>query len=1819
MRMSGSERWNNIQSERFSAWINAQLSKRNLGIVDIQTDLCDGLMFIQLLEVVSGKSITRYTKNPKFISHKIDNISVALQFMETQMDIKTSGLYPNAIVEGNTRQILGMVWLIIQKCKSLGIEFEMADDPTGPKVYTGSSDEEDEELPPSPRTSNRSRPKSVYFSVNSGKLEENQFVKNDPMSPSKRHLFAPSEIAAQFKKDQIQVSSRPQTGYVTRQDVLQVRAKRTASALAAETASTTSHKEVSASPEKVPHKKSTGKIPGLFLSIISPSSREAKKKEEKRERNEPTTPRESPEEEKTEDSERTETSEEKTEESERTETSEEKTISSENVTPKEGEDDMQNFDATNVSTPREETVMHPVEKEEQVQEKHVEEKQEQKIEEKEEQKIEEGKKEEKEGSNTDDNPTSTYLDDKRETAQHFISKEEDVELTSIGREKVEESFEPAIEQREESTFRVEDVEIVEEERRETAPQEKEEEKRVEKEEEKEKTEELKEEEKRVEKEEEKEKTEELREEEKEEKSEGGQKEGRSEERQVETVKEEERGGIQEKTEEKREDGEEQQEKGEKEGEEKEEKAEVSPERKEESSGVSSTTTPTIEISPPPAATEIPPKTQDTVTPSTTSQTLAPVLDLRKIVTMQCIIRSFLRKLKMKNAARDRRRNEIAKEIRDSEAAYVNHLDVTVKFWLEPLRKSPDLCKASDVKIIFSQVEVIKNYNSLISQKVKERLSKWNNNVETKLGDIFLGLAEFLKVYTVYVNNYPKAFETMRECAKNSKFATFLEKTKFNVPECELLDLSSFLIKPIQRIPRYVLLLQELLQHTPPRHGDYNDIARALEKMKQVAGYVNDRKREAENLNQVFHVASNLTGKFDNLCAPHRRYIRRGYLTQMVEKTPKLRFCFLFNDILVCTKAKPKTTRWKRQSITNLLASANSPTSARQPANATVEEGDLGSLGLTFKYLFTIPLHLCQLHDLTEKVPTTEGFQFEISGAKKYIFRTTTNDEIHLTQMISWMDQIDDAVSQLFEQLISRQDDPKLKESGAAYSTDSRIDLNRPTFEGELHLRSSSWKRNFFVLKDQRLYLCRSKDDARAGKVKKVIPILCNCIAKLCILDREFSFQLGTSSCIYFLSAPSHTLLYQWMNLIRGVVTDQMNVLDVGTPKGTPNHSRSNSVVSYSSTTSSSEESIGDVLNRLRDNASNWHCADCGTKDPQWINITMGVLICTDCSGIHRRLGRAKIKSTQFGSWDVNALQSARNIDNRKANELYENDMPEYLKKPTERDSYATKNAWILEKYSGGSSSARRNSFKDMSQRPIMKDYEREGKLKRKMNQSEIECTLIITKQTMSIVSADNTTTQLEVAGASARELPGLEGWFQIHTKTDNYVLSAGSDLKMEGVDENETIEVRFITKLEPALTVTDKPFRVPLKLGRYGLSGVINHLLNSDSPRPFEFIVNDEFLRDTLEAFLKEKELSTEDLITIEYVEALKPPEHTATYEHPDWISSIAALATKRQLLSGSYDKVIRVWDMPTTKDSVLPTDSAVLTCTGHTDGITKITIFNEVDDVIGFVSASRDGSLRTWNVNVSDKQIINPHHCKGHSAAVQCVDVSPASLQLGKKFEGSLDFASGSWDKTHSSIMLWRVSPSGAGGSMKGEKRRKTTTEANGPRSKIVGHTNCVSDLTWYSEEEIASVSWDHTLRVWNVESGLQAQLKNLNTSINGVSYSGRHRMFLTAHVDAKIKSCDTRGDENQGPQFTSHKGPVSSVQWHPTRENYFVTSGLDQTVKVWDFRSSYPLYTIKEHKDKVLAAVWSVQNNEKDVSDILSGGADTQLRQHHVSTGRE
>jgi len=262
---------------------------------------------------------------------------------------------------------------------------------------------------------------------------------------------------------------------------------------------------------------------------------------------------------------------------------------------------------------------------------------------------------------------------------------------------------------------------------------------------------------------------------------------------------------------------------------------------------------------------------------------------------------------------ERRRLQIVKELLSTEEHYVQALSTISKVFLKPLRgKYSGLLSPEKIRYIFGNIEQLLAYHKKFSKAMKERVDQWSS--EQLIGDLFVNEASFLIIYSDYVTNYLTGNDTLKkEQASSPAFASFVKKREAK-PECKFQDIESFLIQPIQRIPRYNLLLQDLTKHTDQSHDDFSDLNRAIVKIKSITKYVNEMKREAENVVAIERISSSLIGKSVDLRG--RKFINEGPLEVsesngngsggIIGSKSSQRYFFLFDTmLLMCEEKKRK--------------------------------------------------------------------------------------------------------------------------------------------------------------------------------------------------------------------------------------------------------------------------------------------------------------------------------------------------------------------------------------------------------------------------------------------------------------------------------------------------------------------------------------------------------------------------------------------------------------------------------------------------------------------------------------------------------------------------------------------------------------------------------------------------------------------------------------------------------------------------------------------------------------------------------------------------
>ncbi|XP_055616121.1 filamin-A isoform X3 [Toxorhynchites rutilus septentrionalis] len=104
--------WKRIQQNTFTRWANEHLKIIDRNIASLETDLADGLKLIALIEVLSQKRMSKHNKRPTFRSQKLENVSVALKFLELE-GIKIVNIDSSDIVDCKLKLIMGLIWTLI--------------------------------------------------------------------------------------------------------------------------------------------------------------------------------------------------------------------------------------------------------------------------------------------------------------------------------------------------------------------------------------------------------------------------------------------------------------------------------------------------------------------------------------------------------------------------------------------------------------------------------------------------------------------------------------------------------------------------------------------------------------------------------------------------------------------------------------------------------------------------------------------------------------------------------------------------------------------------------------------------------------------------------------------------------------------------------------------------------------------------------------------------------------------------------------------------------------------------------------------------------------------------------------------------------------------------------------------------------------------------------------------------------------------------------------------------------------------------------------------------------------------------------------------------------------------------------------------------------------------------------------------------------------------------------------------------------------------------------------------------------------------------
>lgn len=419
-----------------------------------------------------------------------------------------------------------------------------------------------------------------------------------------------------------------------------------------------------------------------------------------------------------------------------------------------------------------------------------------------------------------------------------------------------------------------------------------------------------------------------------------------------------------------------------------------------------------------------------------------------------------------------------------------------------------------------------------------------------------------------------------------------------------------------------------------------------------------------------------------------------------------------------------------------------------------------------------------------------------------------------------------------------------------------------------------------------------------------------------------------------------------------------------------------------------------------------------------------------------------------------------------------------------------------------------------------------------------------------------------------------------------------------GEAPGQQVRIQLSTQHEDlALPEDTGAILVPTSLRRQDLSTLVNDLLSTSSPVPFEFFIDGYPLRTSIEQWLTSHRTSAESTLSIEYHRAQQPPEARASFPHDDWIGAVDVLSAssaaatghvrpgQERILSASYDGCVRVWNMSgvplATSEGAGPADD----CGNRTLSDGRLPFLHAAK----FLSPSRVVAsgwrmyLRTWEYEEGDaavqegsarlKPVLDLH---GHTMPVNSIDVHPDS---GRVLSASDDCAAKLWttDKDAAPDADEDLVPS-----IPSAKRRKvstatTTTTPKGALSTLSAHKSPVKGVVFHPYDPTAAytASSDSSLITWDLETARTVTTRlpgGPHVPLRTLCTLPRLNLLAAGTVDRRVLLVDPREGATRSNvgALRGHRNAITALDAEPGAEHGLASASLDGCVRVWDVRAA-------------------------------------------------
>ncbi|KAJ2948998.1 hypothetical protein O0L34_g5938 [Tuta absoluta] len=245
--------------------------------------------------------------------------------------------------------------------------------------------------------------------------------------------------------------------------------------------------------------------------------------------------------------------------------------------------------------------------------------------------------------------------------------------------------------------------------------------------------------------------------------------------------------------------------------------------------------------------------------------------------------------------------------------------------------------------------------------------------------------------------------------------------------------------------------------------------------------------------------------------------------------------------------------------------------------------------------------------------------------------------------------------------------------------------SQPRMQGYLFKRTSNafktWNRRWFYLYDNRLVYRKRTGELNVTVMEEDL--------RLCTVkpvhdgERRFCFEVLSPSKSHMLQADSEDMLNCWISALQNGIR---SAIQQGQSRENPDQLM---LVPDDSRPDAGRNTVLPPMKRVRiweqllSIPGNNYCCDCGSPNPRWASINLGITLCIECSGIHRSLGvhLSKVRSLTLDDWEPDIIKVMAELGNKIVNLIYEaNTEGTTVTRATPDCETGVREAWIRAKY-----------------------------------------------------------------------------------------------------------------------------------------------------------------------------------------------------------------------------------------------------------------------------------------------------------------------------------------------------------------------------------------------------------------------------------------------------------------------------------------------------------------------------------------------------------